>query len=37
MAATGANQVSSRSHAILIVQLEARHKSQMDQIVYSKL
>lgn len=34
MAATGANQVSSRSHAILIVQIELHTKS---QIVYSKL
>ena len=36
MAATGANQFSSRSHAILIVQLEGRSRA-TDTICYSKL
>lgn len=39
MAATGANQFSSRSHALLIISVESRSrvKELREEIVYSKL
>jgi kinesin family protein 18/19 len=39
MAATGANQFSSRSHAILIIQVESKNKMRgiKEEIVFSKL
>ena len=37
MAATCANQFSSRSHSILIVQIESRCPDNPSEIVYSKL
>jgi kinesin family protein 18/19 len=37
MAATGANQFSSRSHAILIIQIESHKRGDLDTIFYSKL
>jgi kinesin family member 18/19 len=39
MAATGANQFSSRSHAILIISVENRNKTRelREEVIYSKL